>query len=81
MVSITDDELARIDMLEAPDNAKELYDIDESLLYKRPRKKKLVTESRSNLKDDRDYRNIGTGGGSNCFAVHGSVTEKGKPIL
>ena len=45
----------------------------------KPRKEKLVIESRSKLKDDRSYRRAG--GGSNCFAVHGSHTEKGKPIL
>ena len=37
MFTISDEELARIDMLKDPENAKELYDIDESLLYIKPR--------------------------------------------
>ena len=80
-MTITDDELARIGMLQAPENKKELYDIDESLIYQKPRKEKLVTESRSKMKDDKNYSNLHPGAGSNCFAVHGSLTEKGKPIL
>jgi acyl-homoserine lactone acylase PvdQ len=66
-------------MLKDKANAKELYDIDESLLYIKPRKERLETISRSTLKDDRSYRP--PKGGSNCYAVHGNHTESGKAIL
>ena len=47
----------------------------------KPKKEKLVVESKSKLKDDRSYRNLGMSGGSNCWVVHGEHTERGKPIL
>ena len=71
-------------MLQDVDYAKKLFDIDESLLYIKPRKEKLVSESRSKKSDEGIYGKINvpkTGGGSNCFAVHGNHTESGKPIL
>ena len=57
METISDDELARIGMLEPIDNAKQIYDVDESLLYIKPRKERLVSESRSKHRDD-NYRKI-----------------------
>ena len=81
METITDDELARIGMLESKDNFKRLYDIDDDLLYIKPRKEKLVNESRSKMGDDNYSISSGAGIGSNCYAVHGSLTKKGKPIL
>ena len=84
MTSISDSELDRIGMLDNLDNAKQLYDIDESLLYIKPRKEKLVSESRSKKNDEGIYAKPSipvVGGGSNCFAIHGSHTESGKPIL
>ena len=49
METISDKELDRIGMLQKPDNAKSLYEIDESLLYMRPRLDKVEIESRSKL--------------------------------
>jgi len=83
METISESELERIGMLEAPENAKELYEIDESLLYKKPKKEKLELKSKSNLSNDSYFKtNVGaTQGASNCWAVHGKHTESGKPIL
>ena len=84
METITEAELSRISMLEPPENASSLYDIDENLLYRKPKKEKLEIESRSTLSDDKSYfkpRIGNTPGASNCFSVHGSHTENGKPIL
>ena len=78
MNTISDDELGRIGMRHVVgDGASKLYDIDESLLYKKPKKERLEIESRSKFADDRSYvkPNIGAAtGGSNCFSIHGSHT-------
>ena len=79
ITTISEEELSRIDMLKEKSNAQELYDIDESLLYIKPRKERLETVSRSTLKDDRSYRRPSSG--SNCYAVHGNHTESGKALL
>ena len=84
MESISDEELARIGMLENPENEEELFHIDEDLLYIKPRKERLDIKSRSNVRDDGTGFSLGSwssSGGSNCMVVHGSLTKKGKPIL
>ena len=60
-----------------------LYTIDDSLLYMPPKADKLeVDPSRKQKEDVSSYRlNIQNAGGSNCFAVHGDHTQKGKPFL
>ena len=61
-------------MLEDHDNASKLYDIDESLLYIKPKKDKLNMAATSKLKDEGIYGKLsagGRGGASNCWAVHG----------
>ena len=56
--TISDEELDRIGMLQDAEYAKELFDIDESLLYIKPRKEKLVSEPRSKLNDEGIYGKI-----------------------
>ena len=45
-------------MFEDQENASKLYEIDESLLYIKPRKERLVNESRSKLKDQGSYKDM-----------------------
>ena len=52
MESISDAELDRLGLLQPPENASQLYDIDESLLYKKPKKERLEIKSRSKFADD-----------------------------
>ena len=48
-------------MLEPPENASKLYDIDEDLLYIKPKKDKLKSGQPTSLKDEGIYGKLRTG--------------------
>lgn len=59
-----------------------LFKVDESLLYMPPKTDKIRTESsQSRPYQEKAAINLQTGSGTNCFAVHGNYTQKGKPFL
>ena len=81
METITDEELQRINY---PKPTDDLYHMDESLIYKKPRKDRLISESRSSSAFEILFPgafSTGAGIGSNCMVVHGNHTASGKPIL
>lgn len=81
METITDEELKRIG-LHVPNNADTLYQIDESLIHTRQKRGSLNTTAEMNT-DAFTYEVHGRQehGGSNCWAVHGNLTESGEPML
>jgi len=82
METITDAELERIGLYD-PEHAEKNYDIDDDLLHLRKKSDKSIFEA--DTQGDREFTNkyesAGSGVGSNCYAVHGSKTQKGKPLL
>jgi acyl-homoserine lactone acylase PvdQ len=82
METITDNELKRIGLY-VHENEESLFKIDNSLFHTRTKKGSL------NVTAELDEGNEYTfevharqeNGGSNCWAVHGNITESGKSIL
>ena len=80
---IDDEDLKRMGLF---DNKTDLYKIDKELLYFRneslPKKEKLVfnKHNKSLMREKGILESFGMGG-SNCWAVSGEISEKGKPIL
>lgn len=88
--TISDDELAEMGKLRRRTEGERdpLFDIDgqEDWLYQ-PRKTDKVQVDSERKRDGVPHKqaspllNVQTGSGTNCFAVHGNYTQKGKPFL
>lgn len=80
-MTITDEELARIGLL---DTDTELYEMPEELIHK-PHKdlkdKVEFAQSTNSGSKDFKYGQFVNGQGSNCWAVHGNHTQSGKPLI
>lgn len=81
METITDEELKRIGLY-VPENGKNLFALDESLFNLRQTRGSLnVTAEMDHSDFQFEVTSRTENGGSNCWAVHGSRTKSGKPIL
>lgn len=81
METISDAELEKIGLY-VPNNADNLYNIDEKLIHLR--KKVGYLNITAEMKDKEFSFEIHArmeNGGSNCWAIHGNLTESGQPIL
>lgn len=61
-----------------------LYDIPEEYLYKAYITQQdtiKLTDSTSRPNSDRNYFDASNSQGSNCWAIHGNLTERGKPLV
>ena len=79
--TISDDELKRIGMFD-PNSS--LYDVPEELLHLKHQytlKSKLDTSSTILDQTIGSYESNFKGEGSNCWAIHGSKTRSGEPLL
>ena len=81
METISDAELQRIGLY-IPENADNLYKIDKNLIHLRDKKGFLnITAEMKHEEFPFEIHSRMENGGSNCWAVHGRLTESGKPIL
>lgn len=82
METITDEELKRIGMY-VHGGAEDLFKIDEKLFHIRDKKGSLNVTAELDTGSDFTFEvhSRQENGGSNCWAVHGNLTEAGKPIL
>ena len=81
METITDEELKRIGLY-VHENKDQLYKIDEKLFNIRNKTGSLnITSDLYEGEYTYEVHSRQEHGGSNCWAVHGSLTKSGKPML
>lgn len=80
MEMIPDEELAKIGLLDLNAN---LYEVPDDLLFNPSlgKKKKFEYEGSGIGHSNYKFGSAMNGQGSNCFAIHGNLTQSSKPLL